>query len=270
LTARALPFGRTPRGIYVLVGIIAAAAILATFASVVPWYVNNVTAVIPGGSESSSQYFTPGPGGYIHNCDTYITANTTICVSFSYDYNAGSGTEKITTLYASILGTAVATAILACAAGFTISAGLQGRVRARRARTMVIVFVCLALCTSIASTALLPAFQGEAFQGFSGGCPGFNNTSSPCSSFIGHASCIGENGSVCTESNLTWYPQEGWYFLIGSGVLLVGMLVALHFQPLGYPCPFCGTPNRFPARYCDTCGRALPAEQEKVSTGYRL
>jgi hypothetical protein len=269
LTARALPFGRTPRGIYAVVGLIAAAAILATFASVIPWYVDNATLVIPGGYVASSQYFTPGPGGYIHSCATYLTANTTICVSFSYDYNAGAGTEQISTLYAAILGMSVATAVLACAAGLAISGGLQGRIRARRTRTLVIVFLGVALCTAASSIVLLPAFQGPAYQSF-GGCPGFNGTASPCTSFVGQAGCVGYNGSTCTESNLSWYPQDGWYFSIGSAVIVAGALVALHFQPLSYPCPFCGTPNRFPARYCETCGRALPAEKEKVSPGYRL
>ena len=252
-----------------MVALLTAAAILATFASVVPWYVDNGTLNQSWGYDTYNQYFTPGPGGYIHACDTYPTANTTICVAFSFDYNVGSGTEQISALYAGILATSVATAILACAAALTISAGLQGRIRARLSRRLVIIFVTLALCTAAVSTALLPAFQGPAFQGFAS-CPGFNGTVSPCTSFIGSAACVGVVNMTCVETNLSWYPGEGWYLEIASIVILGATLGALYFQALSFPCPFCGTPNRFPARYCDTCGRALPAEKEKESPGYRL
>lgn len=269
MTARALPFGRTPLGVYVVVALIGLAAVLATFASVIPWYVDNGTVVAPGGYDTFSQYFTPGPGGYIHTCSTYVTSNLTICVSFSYDYNAGSGTQLISELYWGLLGTSIATAVLACAGVFTISAGLQGKVRARATRLLVVTFVSLALCTAAASTLMLPAFQSPAFEGFSG-CPGFNGTATPCTSFVGQAGCAGQYNSTCTESNLSWYPDEGWYFAIASVGILAVALAALHFQPLGIPCPLCGAPNRFPARYCDTCGNALPAEMEKKSTGYRL
>ncbi|HYB78342.1 MAG TPA: hypothetical protein VEG66_01090 [Thermoplasmata archaeon] len=269
MTASPPPFGRTPRGIYVVAGLLGAAAVLATFASVVPWYVDNGTSAQAGGYNVYSQYFTPGPGGYIHTCSTYVTSNATVCVSFSYNYSAGSGTGVISALYDGLLGTSVATAVLAFAGAFTISAGLQGRVRARTTRRLVIMFVAVALCAAATSTILLPAYQGSAYTGFAG-CPGFNGTASPCNSFVGHASCLDGSGTSCAASNLSWYPEEGWYIAIASvGVLCAG-LVALHFQPLGNPCPFCGTPNRFPARYCDTCGRALPAVEQKESVGYRI
>jgi hypothetical protein len=264
------PFGRTPRGIYAVVALIGLAAILATFASVIPWYVDSGTIAQPGGYITYSQYFTPGPGGYIHSCSTYVTAHLTICVSFSYNYSAGAGTGPITELYYGLLGTTIATAVFACAGALTIVAGLQGKLRAHRTRVLVVTFLIVALCTATASTILLPAFQGTAFQGFAG-CPGFNGTmASPCNSFVGQASCVGYFNGSCVESNLTWYPGEGWYFAIASVGILVVALIALRFQALGNPCPFCGTQNRFPARFCDTCGRALPAVKAKESVGYRL
>ena len=270
MNAQSPPFGRTPRGIYGVVALIGLAAVLATFASVIPWYVDSGTVVQPGGYSTYSQYFTPGPGGYIHSCSTYVTGNATICVSFSYNYSAGSGTGQISSLYYALLGTSIATAVLACAGALTISAGLQGKVRARSTRLLVVVFLIVALCAATASTMLLPAFQAPAFQGFSGGCPGFNGTASPCSSFVGHASCVGYANGTCLESNLSWYPGEGWYFAIASVGILIAALVALHFQPLGKPCPFCGAQNRFPARYCDTCGQELPAVKKPESVGYRI
>ena len=263
------PFGRTPRGIFGVVALIGLAAVLATFASVIPWYVDNGTILQPGGYNTYSQYFTPGPGGYMHSCSTYVTANDTICVSFSYNYSAGSGTGLITGLYDSLLGTSIATAVLACAGALTISAGLQGKVRARTMRTLVVTFIIVALCSATASTILLPVFQSPAFQGFSG-CPGFNGTASPCNSFVGTSSCAGLVNSTCEAYALSWYPGEGWYLAIASVVILVAALIALYFQPLGQSCPFCGAQNRFPARYCDTCGHALPAVKEKESVGYRL
>lgn len=264
-------FGRTPRGIYVIAGLLGTAAVLATFASVVPWYVDNGTLPIDGGYLVYSQYFTPGPGGYTHTCSTYVTARTTICVSFSYNYSDGSGTGLISTLYDGLLGTSVATAVLAFAGAMTISAGLQGKVRSRTTRTLVITFVAVGLCVAAASTILLPAYQGSAYEGFSG-CPGFNGTASPCSSFAGHVNCL-DSSTPCSPtvaSNYSWYPQTGWYLALASVGVLGAGLVVLHFQPLAYPCPICGTPNRFPARYCDACGRPLPTVKKKESVGYRL
>lgn len=263
------PFGRTPKGIYLVAGLLGLAAVLATFASVVPWYVDNGTFQQSGGYNTYSQFFTPGPGGYIHTCSTYITSHATVCVAFSFNYSAGSGTGLITNLYDGLLGTSVATAVLACAGAFTISAGLQGKVRARSTRVLVISFVAVALCTAAASTVLLPAFQSPAYEGFAG-CPGFNGTASPCDSFTGHASCLEYSAGSCAASNLSWYPDTGWYLAIASVLVLVAGLIALHFQPLGSPCPFCGALNRFPAQYCDTCGRALPSVKKKESVGYRL
>jgi len=271
MTAPSPRFGRTPRGVYLIAGLLGTAAVLATFASVVPWYVDNGTFPIDGGYLVYSQYFTPGPGGYTHACSTYVSAHATVCVSFSYDYSGGSGTVSISTLYYGLLGTSVATALLAFAGAMTISAGLQGRVRPRMTRTLVIAFVAAALCAAAASTILLPTAQGPAYAGFSG-CPGFNGTASPCDSFVGQVNCLGVSTpcSATNGSNFSWYPQTGWYLAIASAGVLAAGLVLLHFQPLAAPCPFCGTLNRFPARYCITCSRPLPADKLKNSVGYRL
>jgi len=263
-------FGRTPRGIYGIVALITVAAVLATFASVVPWYVYTATLNQTWGYDSSSQFFTPGPGGYVHSCSTYFTSRVTLCVSFSYNYGPGPGTQLISELYAAILGLVVTTAALGCGAGLTIEEGLRGRVRARRMRTMVLTFVVVAMCSAAVSSGLLVASQAPAFGQFAGGCPGFSSAATPCTTFLGVSHCVEPSGSQCLENNVTWQPGIGWYLAIASAGVLAFTLVALRMQPLGQSCPFCGILNRFNARYCDTCSHALPAVAEKHSPGYRL
>jgi hypothetical protein len=259
---RVRPFGRTPVGVFAIVALISGSAFLGALSVGASWYVYSGTLTIDGGYATFSQYFTPGSGGYIHACSTYVTSKATLCGSTPYNYSNGPGTALTTGLYWGLFAAGLVMTVASIAAAMTITAGLGGKVRARRTRILCVTFVCLALGVAAGGAVTLAVLQPPAYQGFAG-CAGFEGAHSPCNSLAGTTPCAGHNGSVCTEYDVSWHPDVGWYFAIGAAATSAAALVAMRIQPLGQRCPFCGVENRFNVRYCDTCSRPLPSVPER-------
>lgn len=263
-------FGRVPLGIYVLVTLIGASTLMGGFSIGSSWYVYNSTLVEPGVYTVSSQYFTPGPGGYIHVCTTYVSSQATICGPLSFNYSSGAGSNVITGLYWGLLGSALTWTLCSVGAGLAIAAGLSGKLRARRARVLAVCLLVVSLAAAAGGATGLAVLQPSAFEEFSGGCSGFATAATPCNALSGSAACAYYNGSTCFEQNVSWHPDVGWYLALASSAALAAVLIGTRFRPLDQPCPICGAENRYTTRFCDACGSALPSAPEIRSRKFRV
>ncbi len=249
-------FGRTPRGVYLLVLLVALAAVLATFSAVTPWYVESGTVPGPTIVTTFQVAFTPGPGGYIASCSTFTTAHYHDCTSVGTTYGAGNGTDLLAGLYLGLLGGAAAVAVLAFGGVVVMGSAAAGSLRIRRAQSLMLTFTLAAIIVGGATILTMAALQGAAL-GDSGACAGFTTSLTPCNTLFGHASGIGCSGGSCAETDLSWSPAIGWYLVLGAIGLLEAALLTLRYQALGAPCPRCGGPNRFHAKFCDVCGNPV-------------
>ena len=248
-----------PRRLYAILGLVVAAAVLAAFSAVTPWYAQGGTISQPNISTTYVVYFTPGPAGYTSSCITYYTGHFTACGNVGYPYSTGSGSEVLSELYLWLLGATVALAVLSVAGIAVFLSGFGGRMRARRSQRAFVLLVILALAVAAAGAVSLPVLQGPALNDL-GQCTGYNASSTPCNSFFGYASGVGCQQGTCVQTNLSWYPDIGWFLDLGAVATLGTTLLLLRSQPLGRACPSCGVPNRFGARFCDTCGNPLPIQ----------
>jgi hypothetical protein len=255
-TPPALPFGRTPRRVYVLVVLVGLAAVLATFSAVTPWYVESGTVPGPTIVTTFQVAFTPGPGGYISSCSTFLTAHYSDCTAVGTTYGAGNGTDLLAGLYLGLLGGAAAVAVLAFGGVVVMGSAAAGSLRIRKAHYLLITLTLAAIIIGAATMLTMGALQGAAL-GDSGACAGFTTALTPCNSLFGHANGIGCSGGSCAETDLSWNPAIGWYLALGAIGLLEGALLLLRSQALGAPCPSCGGLNRFHAKFCDVCGNPV-------------
>ena len=255
-TAPALPFGRTPFGIHLLVLLLAVAAILGAFSALTPWYVETGTVPGPTIITTFQVAFTPGPGGYIASCSTFLTAHYSDCTSVGTTYGGGNGTDLLAGLYLGLLGGMVAVAVLAFGGLVVMGSSAAGSLRIQRAQLLLVTLTLAAIIIGAVTILTMAAFQGAALSD-SGACAGFTTSLSPCNSLFGHASGIGCSGGTCAETDLNWYPAVGWYLALGALGLLEGALLTLRYQALGAPCPHSSGPNRFHAKFCDVCGNPV-------------
>lgn len=253
-------FNRTPFGIVLIAVLLGLTGFFAAVSGVTPWFSESGT--IPGHPFHSAFTvdFAPGPDGYVVTCVIVIT--TSNCLTTPYAYGDGHGTALLTGLYLGLLGAVIAVAAITFAAIGLLLAGVFGRLRARRARELVILLLLVALVIVAAAAIAQPFLQAPALRD-SNACAGFNGSASPCTSLTGSAGGVACQNSSCAETNVTWYPAEGWYFAITSAGVGVVALLALRFQPFGSACPTCGVENSFRREFCVSCGDALPARPKK-------
>jgi hypothetical protein len=251
-------FGRTPRGVYLLVSFVCVATVLATFSAVTPWYTESGSIPEATIHTTFTEGFTPGPGGYIASCAKFLTANYSDCGSIGTTYGAGNGTDLLAGLYLGLLFGIAGVAVLSFAGAAVIVSCAVGKVRVRRAQSLVATFALAALVVGAVTACAMPALQ-EAALDQSGFCVGFQSGQTPCNSLFGHTNGSDCTNGTCAETNLSWHPDIGWYLLLGSLAFLFGTYLWGRRQPLGAPCPTCGERNRFHGRYCDSCGNPLPS-----------
>jgi hypothetical protein len=247
---------RTPLRMYIFAVVIGVAAISGAFSATSSWYA--YSGVLPTSDFNTTfvQHYTPGPSGYITTCETYFSSHITICGLLDNDYSAGNGSELQAGLWYGILASSVAIAVLAFAGDVALVSSMAGTVRVRRARRVLTVCVVTGIVVMAAALVAVPALQGAALRDV-GTCVGYASGPSPCNSFFGHVSGAECTAHGCAEENLSWYPEAGWYLgLIAMVLLLVGGL-QLRKEPMGIACPVCRVVNRYPARFCDTCGNSL-------------
>lgn len=259
-------FNRTPFGIVLIAVLLGLTGFFAAVAGVTPWFSESGT--IPGHPFHSAFTvdFAPGPDGYVVTCVIVIT--TSNCLTTPYTYGDGQGTALLTALYLGLLGAVIAVAVLTFAAVGLLLAGVFGRLRARRARELVLLLLLIALIIVAAAAIAQPFLQGPALRD-SNACAGFNGSASPCSSLTGSAGGVACQTGSCAETNVTWFPAEGWYFAIASAALAVVALFVVRFQPFGAACPTCGVENSFRREFCVSCGDALPARPRKRYSAIR-
>ena len=251
-------FGRTPVGVLVIIVVVALASVLATFSAVTPWYTQSGTIPQPSYVSTYTEEFTPGPGGLISTCSTFITSHLTECGTLGTVYNTGSGSALLSDLYLGLLGGAVSLAVLAFGGVVVLLSSASGKLRVRRAQFLLTILIVAALVVSTSALVAMPVLQGAALDD-TGACAGFNATLTPCNSAFGHAAGVGCSDNSCMQTDLSWGPAIGWYLVIAAIALLVGALVVLRRHPIGAPCPGCGELNRFHGKFCDLCATPLPS-----------
>ncbi len=257
MTAPPMRAGRIPARITLVVVMIGLAALLAAIATSTSWYSVAGTLPEPDFKVTYNTHYVPGPSGYTSSCTYYYSSGANICAPTVFPYNVGNGTALLSNYWWTVLGLCVGTAVFAFAAAIVLTSNLTGRIRVARSRRWLVVLLVVGILLAAAGTDSVPLVLGGALSQ-AGTCLGWDVTNTPCNSVYGTAAAIGCSGGSCTQTNLAWHPEYGWYFDLAATVLLSISLLVVWLRPIGKTCPRCGGLTRYTARFCDTCGGPLP------------